>query len=217
MKSTSVKIKLSKLYILDEFIFTAYGAIFLGNLKAEMFNRKASNPKSKPLEVIEILSIKEGESILDIGSGGGFFSLLFAEKVGKNGMVYASDTNKEFLDYIEETKSSRGLSNIKTVYISKEIPEISGECIDLIFMRNVYHHLKDRVEYFSKIKKVLKPKGRVAIIDYIGNKGFSFHRMMGHSTSKETMVEDLESSGFKLIKDANILPEQNFLIFQLKK
>ncbi|KYC46606.1 MAG: hypothetical protein AMQ74_01784 [Candidatus Methanofastidiosum methylothiophilum] len=44
----------------------------MGNLKAEMFNRKASNPKSKPYEVIEILSIKKGESILDLGSGGGF-------------------------------------------------------------------------------------------------------------------------------------------------
>ena len=190
--------------------------IFLSNLKAEMFNRKASNPKSKPFEVIDILSIKEGESILDIGSGGGFFSLLFAEKVGKNGMVYASDTNKDFLDYIEETKSSKGISNIKTVYISHKIPEISEGSIDLIFMRNVYHHLKDRVEYFSEIKKVLKPKGRVAIIDYIGNRGFSFHRMMGHSTSKETMIEDLGKSGFKLMKDANILPEQNFLIFGLK-
>lgn len=204
---------LSKLYILDEFIFRTYGAIFLGNLKAEMFNRKASNPKSKPYDVIEILSIKKGESILDIGSGGGFFSFLFSEKVGKNGMVYASDTNKEFLEYIEETKSLRGISNIKTVYISGGIPEISGESIDLIFMRNVYHHLKNRVEYFSDLKKVLKPKGRVAIIDYVGNKGFSFHRMMGHSTSKDTIVEDLENSGFKLIKDANILPEENFLIF----
>lgn len=188
----------------------------MGNLKAEMFNRKASNPKSKPYDVIEILSIKKGESILDIGSGGGFFSFLFSEKVGKNGMVYASDTNKEFLEYIEETKSLRGISNIKTVYISGGIPEISGESIDLIFMRNVYHHLKNRVEYFSDLKKVLKPKGRVAIIDYVGNKGFSFHRMMGHSTSKETMVEDLESSGFKMTKDANILPEQNFLIFGVK-
>ncbi|MDY1591343.1 MAG: methyltransferase domain-containing protein [Methanofastidiosum sp.] len=188
----------------------------MGNLKAEMFNRKASNPKSKPYEVIEILSIKKGESILDVGSGGGFFTFLFAEKVGDNGIVYASDTNKEFLDYIEETKSSKGISNIKTIYISEGIPEISEESIDLIFMRNVYHHLKNRVEYFSELKKVLKPKGRVTIIDYVRNKGFSFHRMMGHSTGKGTTIEDLESSGFKLIKDANILPEQNFLIFQLK-
>lgn len=188
----------------------------MGNLKAEMFNRKASNPKNKPLEIIEILSVKGGDKILDIGSGGGYYSLLFAEKIGKNGIVYASDTNEKFLEYIEETAASREITNIKTVYISEGIPNVAVGTIDLVFMRNVYHHLKDRVEYFSEIKKLLKPNGRIAIIDYIENRGFSFHRMMGHSASKETMVEDLEKSGFRLMKDANILPEQNFLIFGLK-
>lgn len=192
-----------------------WGAIYLKNLKAEMFNKKASNPKNKSLEIVDILSIKNGEKILDIGSGGGFFSLLFADKVGKKGIVYAIDTNKEFLDYIEETISSRGISNIKTVHVPEGIPNLIEREIDLIFMRNVYHHLEDRIDYFSSVKKVLKPEGRIVIIDYQRNKGFNFHRIMGHSTNKDTIIKELENSGFKLVKDIDILPEQNFLIFRL--
>ena len=55
------------------------------NIKAEMFNRKASDPKNKPDEILEVLALQKGQEIADIGAGGGYFSLRFAEVVGNDG------------------------------------------------------------------------------------------------------------------------------------
>ncbi len=62
-----------------------------------MFNRAASNPKNKPDEILKVLNLGQGQVVADIGAGGGYFSLRFAEIVGKKGRVFAVDTNQKFL------------------------------------------------------------------------------------------------------------------------
>ncbi len=68
--------------------------------KAKMFNRKASRKQSRADEILKTLNIQPGQTIADIGSGGGFFTFLFSHLVGDKGTVYAIDTNEEFLEYI---------------------------------------------------------------------------------------------------------------------
>jgi len=51
-------------------------------LKAKMFNKKVANYKNKPDQIIEAIGLKRGQTIADIGAGGGYFSLRFAEIVG---------------------------------------------------------------------------------------------------------------------------------------
>ena len=70
----------------------------MANFQAKMFNRKASDPKNKPSQIIESVALKPGQSIADIGSGGGYFSLEFAKIVGEEGRVYAVDTKPELLE-----------------------------------------------------------------------------------------------------------------------
>jgi arsenite methyltransferase len=60
------------------------------NLKAEMFNREASDPKNKPDDILNVLELQPGQKVADIGAGGGYFSLRFAEIVGKSGRVSCS-------------------------------------------------------------------------------------------------------------------------------
>jgi len=67
-----------------------------------MLDRAASNPKNKPDELLNVLKLRQGQVVADIGAGGGYFSLRFAEIVGKNGRVFAADTNRKFLELINE-------------------------------------------------------------------------------------------------------------------
>ena len=83
--------------------------------KARMFNRKASDPKNKPDQILESLSLQQGQTIADIGAGGGYFSLRFANEVGSKGRVYAVDTNAEFLEFINKRADEKGLTNVKTI------------------------------------------------------------------------------------------------------
>jgi len=184
------------------------------NLKAEMFNRKASDPKNKPDEILEALALQQGQKVADIGAGGGYFSLRFAEAVGKDGRVFAVDTNPKFLEFIRNSAKEKGLDNVETVLIAADNLILPEKGIDLIFMRNVTHHLSNRVEYFKRLKGALKQDGRIAIIEYRAGGGrFSFHRKFGHYVPKEALINEMKDAGYRLEKDLDFLPEQSFTIF----
>jgi arsenite methyltransferase len=187
------------------------------NLKAEMFNRKASDPENKPDEILEALALQQGQSVADIGAGGGYFSLRFAEGVGKDGRVFAVDTNQKFLEFIKDNAKKNGLDNLETVLTVEDNPALPEKSIDLIFMRNVCHHLPNRVKYFEKLKRALKPEGRIAIIEYRAGGRFSFHRKFGHYVPKEIIIGEMKEAGYQLKEDLDFLLEQSFTIFSLHK
>lgn len=182
------------------------------NLKAEMFNKKAANPKNKPDQIIEAIGLKSGQTIADIGAGGGYFSLRFAEIIGKGGKVYAVDTNPEFLQFIKDRAKEKELNNIITLLIDDKLT-LPEKSLDFVFMRNVTHHLPNRIEYFKNLKQFLKPNGRIVIIEYKKGKIFSFHGLFGHYISKEIIIQEMKDAGYLLEKEFDFLPEQHFTIY----
>ena len=182
------------------------------NLKAEMFNKKAADPKNKPNQIIEAIGLKSGQVIADIGSGGGYFTLKFAEIVGEKGKVYAVDTDEKLLEFVGNSAKQRGLNNVITV-LAKDKLELPKESLDFVFMRNVTHHIPNRVSYFKALKKFLKPCGKVIIIEYKKSKPFTFRGMFGHYVPKETIVQEMEEAGYVLEKEFDFLPEQHFTIY----
>ena len=179
-----------------------------------MFNKKAAAEKSKPDEILRALNLQPGQKVADIGSGGGYFSLRFAEAVGASGQVFAVDTKSEFLDHIRNNASKKGLTNIKTVQIAEGEVSLPDNSCDLIFLRNVYHHLEDRVEYMKKFKSKLSPRGRIAVVEYKpGGSIFHFRRFFGHNVPKDKIISEMESAGFRKSEEFDFLPEQSFTIF----
>ena len=125
------------------------------NPKAEMFNSKASDSKNKPDNVLKALELQRGQNVADVGAGGGYFTLRFAEIVGTDGRVFAVDTDQIFLDFVEKSAKEKGLVNVETVLAAKDTAPLPERRIDLIFMRNVCHHLANRPEYFKKLNYAL--------------------------------------------------------------
>ncbi len=185
----------------------------MNKLKAWMFNRKASSWGSKPEEILEALALKPRQHVADVGVGGGYFSLRFAEAVGGGGLVYAVDTNQGFLDILMESSRRRGLRNIRAVPAGRIRSLIPEGSLDYVFLRSVYHHLRDRVRYMRDISAYLKPGGRVAIIEYCGGGGFSFHKLFGHYVPEERIVEEMVEAGYEVGERFVFLSKQSFMFF----
>ncbi|MBN1784774.1 MAG: class I SAM-dependent methyltransferase [Candidatus Bathyarchaeota archaeon] len=183
--------------------------------KARMFNKKASDPKNRPDLVLNHLELQAGNIVADIGSGGGYFSLRFAEALGKDGVVFAVDTNPGFLEFIKENAREKGLDNVKTVLTSEDSLSLP-ENVDLVFMRNVCHHIPNRTAYFGELKNFLKEGGHIAILEYRKANHFTFHGLFGHYIPKEEILTEMTQAGFQLEKDLDFLPEQSFTIFSIK-
>lgn len=186
------------------------------NFQAKMFNRKASDPKNKPDQILKTLALQPRQNVADIGAGGGYFSLRFAEAVGREGHVFAIDTNSDFLEFIKEGAKEKRLDNVETVLATEDGLTLP-ESVDLVFMRNVCHHIPNRVEYFTKLKGRLKPDGRIAIVEYKSARRFSFRGMFGHYVPREIIIEEMIKAGYRLEEDLDFLPEQSFAIYSLHK
>ncbi len=185
------------------------------------FNEAALLPASKPDEIVKSLSIKNGMVIADIGSGGGYFAYRFAEQTGSQGIVYAVDINKSYLTYIEEQIQERGIQNIKIVLAENDTSNLPEKCCDLIFLRDVYHHLPSPSDYFKKLKKNLKENGLIAIIDYkpadfFSSDFFTFVNIFGHTTKPETIESDMNLAGYQKVHEFHFLQKQSFQMFKAK-
>lgn len=183
--------------------------------RAEMFNRKAASKKSKADEIIKSLNIKKRDTVVDIGSGGGYFTLRFAAETGLDGKVYALDVNKQFLEYIDLLANENGFNNIKTILIDDKVKELPNKSCDLIFIRNVYHHINNAESYFKDLRAFLKPNGRIVIIDYKKTESFNFVNLFKHYMEEEDIIQCLTKSGYKHEKSISYLSGQSFNIFRV--
>lgn len=182
----------------------------------KMLNREAASPKHKAERIIESLQIREGYTVADIGSGGGYFAIKFAMKVGKTGKVYAVDTRSKYLDFVRYQAEREGLDNIMFVLAAEDGIDLPETALDLIFARNVFHHLTKPGEYFCNLKRFLKASGKVAIIDHKPKGGFSFVSLFRHHTPEEVILQEMENAGYFLVESFDFLSEQAFNLFGVK-
>jgi len=183
--------------------------------KAEMFNRKASHPKYRANEIMKVLALSEGAVVADIGAGGGYFAMRFAETVGSEGKVYAIDTDRKLLAYIEKCAEKNRIANIETILTGERGVVLPEQSCDLIFLRNVFHHLRQPEDYFRSLKHFLRPKGRVAVIDYKKPRAvMRFISPIGHYAEERFIRETMRKAGYVLVESHDFLPEQSFNIFQ---
>ena len=116
------------------------------------------------------LKLKKGDSFLDIGCGPGDYSVRASKIVGSSGTVYALDRWKELIDKLKERADSQGLKNIRALVsdITCSLP-VEDSSIDVCFIATVLHGFdfaRDGQTLFSEIRRVLKPDGRVAVVEF---------------------------------------------------
>ena len=116
-----------------------------------------------------------------------------------------ADMNADLAERVQE----KDYKNIEIILARPDDPNLADNSIDLVFSSNSYHHLKDRVKYFSDLHQDLKPRARVAIIDFTGEDA----PLTGHATSSETIKRELSEAGYTLEEKLDFLPKQGFLIF----
>ncbi len=177
----------------------------------EHFNQIAADPENKPDEVIKSLNIQKGWLIGDLGAGGGYYSFRLSEATGDSGKVFAADINSDYLTAIKKEAKEKNISNIETVLSDPDNSHFEDNSLDLIFIRNTFHHFENRKDYMKRLAEKLRAGGRIAIIDYKETASFSWHRV-----SRDDIVNAMEGSGLELEKEFNFLDKQYFLVYKKK-
>jgi ubiquinone/menaquinone biosynthesis C-methylase UbiE len=170
----------------------------------------------KPSMVVEALQLPPGSAVADIGTGSGYFVPYLSQAIGPSGKLYAVDIQQEMLGFVERKVSELGLTNVTTVLSQENDTRLEPGSVDLALLVDVYYELRSPRELMSNIRRILKPSGRLAIIDFDSEKeipGIGPPRR--HRVAEQRLVKEVRSVGFELAEKHSFLPHQYFLVFTL--
>ena len=170
-------------------------------------------------EVIAKMGIRSGSQIADVGAGTGFFSRLFADRVGREGWVFSVDISPRFIEHIRKKCQDDRVTNIAPVLCTDRSICLPANSVDVVFICDTYHHFEYPDQTLASIYKSLRKGGTLIIIDFDRIPGESREFLLNHiRAGKEVFRKEIESAGFRLKAEEKIdgFQENYFLRFEKK-
>ena len=160
--------------------------------------------------VMDLLHLKPGSTIADIGAGGGWFSVRAARRVGPKGRVIAEDINPKAIAYIQQRAQREHLANIVPLLGTPDDPKLAPDSLDAALMLKVYHEIAHPPLVLAKLRAALKPGARFGIIDRNGNGA-------DHGLKESIVRDEVEHAGFRQVARYDFTKadgQDYFLIFE---
>jgi ubiquinone/menaquinone biosynthesis C-methylase UbiE len=157
----------------------------------------------------EKLELVNPKILVEIGAGTGFFTFPFGEKL-KNGALFALDVSDQMLLWLKDHIPAKIIASIVPVRMGENHIPLKSEVADLLYMVNLHHELEQPERVLVEAFRVLKKKGKVAIIDW--QKDAAYGPPQAIRVAKETVYDQLIKIGIGQIVEHNILPYHYFLV-----
>lgn len=176
---------------------------------SKIFDDPERDAWQKPEEVIRALKLTPDAAVVDIGSGTGYFAVRLARALPR-GRVFGADLEPDMVRYLNERAAREKLPNLTSHVAAPDDPRIP-QPVDLTLVVNTYHHIRDRQRYFSRLKKSLKPQGRIAIVDFKPDSPVGPPKR--HRIAANAVADEMTRAGYALDASPDFLPYQYVLIF----
>ena len=153
-----------------------------------------------------VAELREGETVLDLGSGGGIDVILSAKRVGPTGVAYGLDMTDEMLDLARKNAAGAGVSNVHFLKgVIEEIP-LPADSVDVVISNCVINLSVDKPSVLTEIARVLKSGGRIGISDVVAEDDLtaeqraergSYVGCIAGALSSGEYIAGLEAAGFE--------------------
>lgn len=162
--------------------------------------------------VMDLLGLKPGKVVADIGAGGGWFTVRAAKRVAPGGRVIAEDINPQYIAAIRERAIKENLLNIEPFLGTPDDPRLAPDTLDAALMLKVYHEIAHPQMVLANLRAALKPHAKFGIIDRNGNGA-------DHGLKESIVRAEVERAGFRQVGRYDFTKadgQDYFLIFEKK-
>jgi ubiquinone/menaquinone biosynthesis C-methylase UbiE len=187
----------------------------MGHEAAGWLDRPERDKEENPTKLMQMLPIKEGDVVADIGAGSGYYTFRLAEKVGPKGKVLAEEIQKEMLDIIRERMEKKKVTNVDLVLGTITDPKLPANGVDVILLVDVYHEFDHPYEMTEAMVNGLKPGGRLVFVEFKLEDPEVPIKLV-HKMSQKQVVKEMEPFPLKHVKTIGSLPWQHVIIFEKK-
>ena len=183
----------------------AAGGLVAGGLAACTGTASAQSEfKSDATRLVPAIQLHEGQTVADIGAGGGQLAVELAREVGPSGRVYATELEEDRRHDIREAAKSAGVKNVEVIEARPTSTNLPEGCCDALVMRRVYHHISDPALMNASMLASLKPGGYLAILDFPPDRAESADRDgrdegEQHGVTSATVARELGEAGFVVV------------------
>ncbi len=158
---------------------------------------------------VALASLKEGEVVLDLGSGAGFDCFLAAQRVGKRGKVIGVDMTPEMIERARENARKGGYENVEFILGEIENLPVADNHVDAIISNCVINLSPDKDRVFAEAFRVLKPGGRLMVSDIvlvealpesIKNSIEAYIGCLAGAVMKDDYIKAIKNAGFQGVR-----------------
>lgn len=152
-----------------------------------------------------VAELREGDTVLDLGSGGGIDVLLSARRVGPSGKAYGLDMTEEMLTLARRNATEAGATNVEFLQGHMEDIPLPDASVDVIISNCVINLSIDKPDVFDQMHRVLRPGGRIGISDIVADDDLSerdraergsYLACIASALSKREYHQHLSAAGF---------------------
>lgn len=127
-----------------------------------------------PPRNVAALGVQPGMRVADFGSGSGAYVLAIAKELNNSGHVYAIDIQKDLLRRTKNEADKLGYKNVEVLWGDLEAgngSKIAHNTVELVLISNLLFQVEDKLQVMAEAKRIVRPNGRVAIIDWSDSYG----------------------------------------------
>lgn len=188
-------------------------AQIMGWQGAEWLERPERKSEEGLDQLIDLLQLKQGMKVGDIGAGTGRLSALMLNRVKPDGQVWAVDVQPEMVSHLNSRSKLLGKNHLLVSQSSSTAPNIPNATLDLAIMVDVYHELEFPKEFLQSLIKSVKPGGQVIFVEYRANdKSVPIKAL--HTMTVAQVRKEAQDAGLLFERSDSTLPWQHMVIFR---
>jgi ubiquinone/menaquinone biosynthesis C-methylase UbiE len=186
----------------------------MGVAGAGWLERPEREDEEAPSKAIDLLELKPGMVVADIGAGSGYYASRMAKRVGATGHVYATDIQPGMIEILDRRIRSEALTNMSTILGSPDDPKLPATSIDLAIMVDVYHELQQPQIFLQRLKAAFRPNGRLVLLEY-RKEDPKIPILDVHKMSVAEVDQEMQAEGYEIDKVIESLPWQHLIVIRV--